>query len=468
MMYLRQSTANQSVVIGPFVDATDGNTAETGLTIANTDIRLSKNGGNIVGKNSGGGTHDELGYYTITLDATDTNTVGRLQLMVHVSGALPVYHEFQVLEEAVYDAMFASSAPGYVANAPVNVAQISGDGTAADNLEAALDGTGGVTLSADLDGDVSGVVGAVAGNVGGNVAGSVGSIGAGGITATSIASNALTLAKFASDILAALGIVASGTLSGTHTSTTADLGANAPSVDITGQTLFFPGHGLSRVVQSYNTSTGVATWDEAVDVTLANGDTWHLFATAPGSSGGGGSGDAPSASEVATAVWNAETRTLTANPGLDAAGVRTAIGLASANLDTQLGAIASDAGDAATDAAAASVAISALASDIGANGAGLTAIPWNSAWDAEVQSEVADALADYDPPTAAELASAVSPLATASALATVDSNVDAIKAKTDSLTFTNSGVVDANITHVISDPVQAGSSKQTNWGGTEA
>jgi len=113
MLFLKQSTASQSVVIGPFVDSTDGNTAETGLTVSAADIRLSKNGANIVGKNSGDGTHDELGYYTITLDATDTDTVGRLQLLVHESGALPVYHEFWVLEEVVYDALFGASAAGY-------------------------------------------------------------------------------------------------------------------------------------------------------------------------------------------------------------------------------------------------------------------------------------------------------------------------------------------------------------------
>lgn len=59
---------------------------------------------------------------------------------------------------------------------------------------------------------------------------------------------------------------------------------------------------------------------------------------------------------------------------LDAAGVRSAVGLASANLDTQLSTIESQ-----TD-------------DIGTAGAGLTALPWNAAWDAEVQSEVDDAL----------------------------------------------------------------------------
>lgn len=51
--------------------------------------------------------------------------------------------------------------------------------------------------------------------------------------------------------------------------------------------------------------------------------------------------------------------------------------------------------------------------EIGAAGAGLTeaggtgdhltALAWNAAWDAEVQSEVADALVAYDPPTHAEL-----------------------------------------------------------------
>ena len=122
MQFLKQSTASQSVVIGPFVDSTDGNTAETALTISNTDIRLSKNGANIVAKNSGGGTHDELGYYTITLDATDTNTVGRLQLMVHESGALPVYHEYQVLEEDIYDALIGTSAAGFDSSGAVTLA----------------------------------------------------------------------------------------------------------------------------------------------------------------------------------------------------------------------------------------------------------------------------------------------------------------------------------------------------------
>ena len=48
--------------------------------------------------------------------------------------------------------------------------------------------------------------------------------------------------------------------------------------------------------------------------------------------------------------------------------------------------------------------------EIGAAGAGLTGIPWNSSWDAEVQSECADALTAYDPPTKAELDSGLAGL----------------------------------------------------------
>ena len=62
----------------------------------------------------------------------------------------------------------------------------------------------------------------------------------------------------------------------------------------------------------------------------------------------------------------------------------------------------------------------------------------------EVNTEVDTALGDYDAPTKAELDSAVASLATSSAVATVDTVVDAIKAKTDQLTFTVTNQVDSN------------------------
>ena len=113
MLYLKQSTASQSILLGPFVDDTDGTTAEDGLTIANTDILLSKAGGGMSAKNSGGGSIDTNGWYTITLNATDTNTVGRLQISCKVAGALAVFMEMHVLEEAIYDSLIAPSAAAF-------------------------------------------------------------------------------------------------------------------------------------------------------------------------------------------------------------------------------------------------------------------------------------------------------------------------------------------------------------------
>ena len=90
MNILKQSTA-ATIKLGPFVDDTDGKTAETALTIGQADIRLSKNGGDIAqSHNATGATHDELGYYDIPLDTTDTGTLGRLRVLVSKAGALPV------------------------------------------------------------------------------------------------------------------------------------------------------------------------------------------------------------------------------------------------------------------------------------------------------------------------------------------------------------------------------------------
>jgi hypothetical protein len=61
-------------------------------------------------KTSGGGTHDEAGWYTITLDATDTATVGRLQISTDVTGALPTWSEFQVVEQDTYEFLYADGA----------------------------------------------------------------------------------------------------------------------------------------------------------------------------------------------------------------------------------------------------------------------------------------------------------------------------------------------------------------------
>lgn len=70
---------------------------------------------------------------------------------------------------------------------------------------------------------------------------------------------------------------------------------------------------------------------------------------------------------------------------------------------------------------------------IGALGAGLTAVPWNSNWDTEVQSECADALTAYDPPTKAEMDTAHALLATVAKQDVIDGIVDNILVDTNEL-----------------------------------
>jgi hypothetical protein len=103
---LRQSTASQEVLLGPFLDSTDGDSEEVGLTIANTDILIWKCGGaSPAAKNSGGATHTSNGIYLATLDATDTNTCGSLMIYCHMAGALFVKQPCMVLPQNVYDSL---------------------------------------------------------------------------------------------------------------------------------------------------------------------------------------------------------------------------------------------------------------------------------------------------------------------------------------------------------------------------
>lgn len=109
MVFLKQSTA-VDIPIGPFVDATDGVTAETGLTISQADVRLKKNAGAWAQKTEAtSATHEENGWYEVPLDATDTGTLGVLMLNVSESGALPVWREFMVLPANVYDSLVSGS-----------------------------------------------------------------------------------------------------------------------------------------------------------------------------------------------------------------------------------------------------------------------------------------------------------------------------------------------------------------------
>lgn len=107
--FLKQSTAT-TITLGKFVDSTDGVTAETALTIAQADVRLSKNDAAFaqVGESTSA-SHKENGYYSKALNTTDTGTLGLLTVAVQPSGALPVRQDYVILAANVYDSLIGNS-----------------------------------------------------------------------------------------------------------------------------------------------------------------------------------------------------------------------------------------------------------------------------------------------------------------------------------------------------------------------
>lgn len=192
MQYLRSNTA-VIVTVGPFFDKADGVTLETALTITNERITLTADTDdgsaptnildNVTGATSG--TSNDLNYITgndagmmqLELSAANVNRVGRMFLSItDAANHVPVYHEYFVLPQAIYDWLtgvivplpanvttiagsavststaqlgvnvvnFGGSAGTFASGIPaVNATQVSGDSTAADNLELAYDDTAG-------------------------------------------------------------------------------------------------------------------------------------------------------------------------------------------------------------------------------------------------------------------------------------------------------------------------------------
>lgn len=210
---LREDTASQIEPIGPFVD-TSGDPV-TNLTIANTDVMLSKAGAAFAAKNSGGCTHDSgaPGMYLCTFNATDSSTVGGLTIYVKMTGALPVYHTARVVEEAVFDACCAASAAPAT---PATIWSYSGGrtitgGTVTTNSDKtgySLSSTQTFSNTGTWTGNLSGSVGSVTGNVGGNVTGSVGSVATGGISTGSFAAGAINAAAIATDAIGSAELAA--------------------------------------------------------------------------------------------------------------------------------------------------------------------------------------------------------------------------------------------------------------------
>jgi hypothetical protein len=113
MQVLRANTA-AVFKFGPFVSPSDGVTLVSTLVAAmdgaTTGIRISKNGGAWADRSATitATTYAE-GWYAVTLNATDTNTPGRLTVKYNAAGTnLPVSKEFQVVKEGIYDSLYGA------------------------------------------------------------------------------------------------------------------------------------------------------------------------------------------------------------------------------------------------------------------------------------------------------------------------------------------------------------------------
>lgn len=150
MIILKQSTA-AVIKFGPIVDATDGVTLKTDLAAAldnaTTGIKISKNGGTLAARHATvtETDYDAHGFYNVTLDATDTNALGRL-LVVFTDPAtcLAVWAEFMVLPANVYDSLFGADLLAVDLSAVISAVEeipsnpLTADDERLDRLDAAV------------------------------------------------------------------------------------------------------------------------------------------------------------------------------------------------------------------------------------------------------------------------------------------------------------------------------------------
>lgn len=142
----RQSTA-RTVIVGPILDA-DG-VAVTGAVIG--DVKIAKNGGAPAAfDGSATLTHRHTGFYSLAATANDLDTVGQAEVTLDkTTDTMPV-KIITVVEEAVYDRLFAASGAGYSTHAAADVWAVATRVLTAGTNIVLAKGTG-VTGFNDLD-----------------------------------------------------------------------------------------------------------------------------------------------------------------------------------------------------------------------------------------------------------------------------------------------------------------------------
>ena len=537
-MYELKTNTAVRIAVGPLVDPTDGKTAETALTVTGmtVDILQMDNDGTAVNRTSfsptasGGNndmvhiTNDAVGMYDLELTASQLNFLGNARLVFYdLDGFLVHWIDIQVVSAAYFDWKYGTTLPN------VNVTQISGDSTAADNCELMFDGTGYAGGTTKLDVNVA-------------------TISNNAITAASINADAITNAKIADNAIAAENIAADAITAAKIANGAIDAATFAADVDAEIATMVW-----NAATASYG---GAGTYGQAVEDTLAdtnelqtNQGNWltatgfsthsaadvadavwdEVLHTAHEEAGSASvllqGATAPSAADVADAVWN---ETLADHIGAGSTG--NALNAAGSSGDPWATALPGSYGAGTAGLLLGTTipnAIDAIDNyvdtEIGTLTTELAKVPksdsnvsWNATALAAIQGECTNALNAYDPPTNAEFElrtlpaadyTVVSDLGTVqtgdafarlgapagesvsadiaaikaetaaivadtnelqvddypTSIAAVKTVVDAIQAKTDDLTFTAAGQVDANV-QSGNNVALTGDGSATQWG----
>lgn len=160
MRFLKTNTATR-VTVGPFLDKTDGITPETALTVTNCKLTFVVDDAGVptlvldTNPTASAGNNDmvhisgdDSGFYDLELTAANTNYVGRAMLaLTDAANHCPVFHEFMILPALVYDSLV-----GGTDNLQVDTIQVGGTTQTARDIGASVllssgTGTGQVSLS---------------------------------------------------------------------------------------------------------------------------------------------------------------------------------------------------------------------------------------------------------------------------------------------------------------------------------
>lgn len=273
-----------------------------------------------------------VGSPTTTQNLSGT-TVGTAAAVTTVNGlAANVITAASIASDAITDAKVASD---------VTIASVTG---AVGSVNGAVGSVAG-NVGGNVVGTVASVVGAVgsvAGNVGGNVTGNVGGIATGGITTASFAAGAINAAAIAADAITDAKVASDVTIASV-TGNVGGIAGTTTTLDAL-QTALNSAHGAG----SWATATGFSTLTQA---------------------------------QVTGGAYALDSASFSFNAALDFTTTQKAATLARVTL-----------ADTLTTYTGNTLQTGDSFARIGLAGAGLTAIPWPAAWDAEVQSEVTDAL----------------------------------------------------------------------------